>query len=64
MDDAHLTAGRGSKLAAAVQAHAETHAECDEDKSKLAASVKAHAETHAEFDEEKEKLAASVKAHA
>ena len=64
MDDAHLTAGRGSKLAAAVQAHAETHAECDEDKSKLAASVKAHAETHAEFDEEKVKLAASVKAHA
>jgi hypothetical protein len=49
---------------ASVKAHAETHAECDEETRKLVASVKAHAETHAECDEETRKLVASVKAHA
>ena len=39
-------------ITASVKAHAETHAECDEEKAKLAASVKAHAETHAACDEE------------
>ena len=47
-----------------VKAHAETHAECDEETRKLAASVKAHAETKVECDEETRKLVASVKAHA
>ena len=43
----HAPYGRPKKamITASVQAHAETHAECDEEKAKLAASVKAHSET-------------------